>query len=360
MECWSSLNEVYGQQTVTPKTVRSWYRKFNSGVESVKDVKRPGRPRTVRTQDNIQKVRNAVLRDRRSSVDSLANATSISRSSVHVIMKKDLTFCKLAPKFVPCLLTPEQKAFHVRLCEMNLQSLREDDTFLSRVVTGDETWISIFEIELKKDSHEWHAHGTHAARPIKAIRNRSCKKVMLTVFYDEQGLVTTDFLPPRQTVDSDYYCSVLRKLKEDLRRKRPELWAMEEDGWCAVKLHQDNAPPHVSAMSLAMIGSSALDMVPHPPYSPDLAPCDFFLFPRLKAALRGHRHQNLADLRIATMRALRNIDPADFRDSIQSLPVRWMKCIKAQGEYFEGRHLAIDPLGDHELELVCDSSEDET
>ncbi len=109
------------------------------------------------------------------------------------------------------------------LCEMHLQSMREDDTFLSCVIIRDEIWISIFEMELKKDSKEWHAHGTHAACPIKAIQNRSCKKVMLTVFYDKQGIVTTDFLPSRKTVDSDYYCSVLRKLKEDIRRKRLEL-----------------------------------------------------------------------------------------------------------------------------------------
>ncbi len=137
---------------------------------------------------------------------------------MHVIMKKDLTFLKLAPKFVPRLLTQEQKNFCMCLCEMNLQCLRDDSTFLSRVITGNETWISIFEMELKKDSREWHPRSTHAVQPVKALCNRSCKKVMLTVFYDEQGVVSTNFLPPRETVNVDYCCGVLRKLKEDIRR----------------------------------------------------------------------------------------------------------------------------------------------
>ncbi len=69
------------------------------------------------------------------------------------------------------------------MCELNLQSLKDDESFLSRIVTGDETWVSKFEIELKKDSREWHLKGSHAECPMKALRNRSEKKVMVTVFF---------------------------------------------------------------------------------------------------------------------------------------------------------------------------------
>ncbi len=193
------------------------------------------------------------------------------------MVKKDLHFSKLALKFVLRLLTPEQKCFRVALCEQNLQKLREDSEYLNRVVTGDELWVSIYEIELKKDSREWHLKGSNC-RPIKAIQNRSVKKAMLTVFFDTQGLIFSEFLPPRTTVDMDYYCSVLRKLKEDIQRKRPHLWRKTDEGYRTFYLHQDNAPPHMAAMTLGLIRTSSIDMVPHPPYSPDLAPCDFFYF----------------------------------------------------------------------------------
>ncbi len=65
------------------------------------------------------------------------------------------------------------------------------------------------------------------------------------------------------------------------------------------------------------------------------------------------------DMKTSVNRSLRAIDQEDFRDALQSLPVRWMKCIKAEGSYFEGQHLDIDPLGDHGLELVQNDSEDE-
>ncbi len=205
MQCWTALHEVFQDKTVTLKTVHAWYHKFDRGVESVKDLPRPGRPCNVHTEWNIQKVQAAVLTDRRATMDTLAQTTSLSRSSVHNIVKKDLNFSKLAPKFVPCLLTQEQKDFCKRLCDMNLQSLKEDGTFLSCIITGgDGTWISIFEMELKKDSREWHLRGTHADCPLKAIRNRSYKKVMLTVFYDQEGVATTDFLQWMQIIIALY------------------------------------------------------------------------------------------------------------------------------------------------------------
>ena len=79
--------------------------------------------------------------------------------------------------------------------------------------------MSLLEVELKKDSKEWHPKGTHAECPLKAIRNRSLRKVMVTVLFDESGPVLVEFLPPGETVNEDYYCEILRTLKERIRRK---------------------------------------------------------------------------------------------------------------------------------------------
>ncbi len=247
----------------------------------------------------------------------------------------------------------------MQLCQDNIDTLKGDPTFLHRIITGDECWVSLLEVELKKDSKEWHPHGTHADRPMKAIQNRSQRKVMVTVFFDHQGCVLVEFLPPGETVNKDYYCEILRTLKERVRRKRPELWGGRhgEHQWL---LHHDNASPHTSVLTLALIGSSGIEMVPHPPYSPDLAPCDYFLFPRLKAELQGHKHRNLPDLRTAISRTLEHIPAKHYSAALDTLPVRWMKCLKASGDYFEGRHLPIDPLGDHELEFNFSHSEEDS
>ncbi len=170
--------------------------------------------------------------------------------------------------------------------------------------------------------------------------------------FDMKGMVLVEFLPPGETVDSDSYIDTLRRLRENTRRKRPELWGPVRRGQpCPFLLHHDNASSHTSAPTLGFIGENDMEMLAHPPYSPDLAPCDFFLFPRLKNELRGHRFRTIADLQQAVHRTLRTIPAEDFESALMSLPVRWMKCVSAEGHYFEGRHLQVDP-GEHGLEIL--------
>ena len=104
-------------------------------------------------------------------------------------------------------------------------------------------------------------------------------------------------------------------------------------------------------------------MVPHQPYSPDLAPCDFFLFPRLKNQLYGTWFWTLELMKEAVYRSLRAIPPEDFESALMSMPIRWMKCVTTQGEYFKGAHLTVD-LEHFGIEIVFgeeqENSEDNT
>ena len=90
--------------------------------------------------------------------------------------------------------------------------------------------------------------------------------------------------PKDETVDSDYYVSVLKMLKDRIQHKCPGMWEGGADGQTDLDfyLHHDNASPHVSAMTLGFIGNSNICLLPHPQCSPDLVPCDFFVFPYLK------------------------------------------------------------------------------
>ncbi len=127
------------------------------------------------------------------------------------------------------------------------------------------------------------------------------------------------------------------------------LWQFNEEGDRTFILQHDNASSHTAIPTLALIGESHVQMIAHPPYSPDLAPCDFFLFPRMKAELRGHKFRGRDELQVAVRNALKNIQQEEFTAALDTLPVRWMKCVKSEGEYFEGMHLPIDPEGDHDL-----------
>ena len=76
--------------------------------------------------------------------------------------------------------------------------------------------------------------------------------------------------------------------------------------------------------------------VPHPPYSPDLAPCDFWLFPKLKENLRGSRYETIEGMKEAVTRVIDTLTQEDFQGAFQKLLERYNKCIAAGGDYFEG------------------------
>ena len=95
-------------------------------------------------------------------------------------------------------------------------------------------------------------------------------------FFDQEWIVHREFVPPGMTVSADFYCDVLRRLLENVRRKRPQKWRNKN-----LIIHHDNAPAHRS-FKVSQLAKNNMTVIPHPPYSPDLAPCDFFLFPKLK------------------------------------------------------------------------------
>jgi hypothetical protein len=90
--------------------------------------------------------------------------------------------------------------------------------------------------------------------------------------------------PTGQTVNPVIYCYVLRWPHENLQRLRPELWRQQP--WL---LHHDNAPSHISVLTQQLLAKHKMAVIPRPPYSPDLKPCDFFLFPKIKLKLKGRR-----------------------------------------------------------------------
>ena len=102
---------------------------------------------------------------------------------------------------------------------------------------------------------------------------------------DYRGVVHHEFLPEGQTVNKEYYLGVMRRFREAIRQKRPDLWA--NNSWI---LHHDNAPSHNAIVIREHLAKNGTNTIQQPPNLPDLAPCDFFLFGRFKKPLRGTRY----------------------------------------------------------------------
>lgn len=340
IEIWRELRTVFGDATISKTQVRVWCKHFAGGDQGVpvSDKPRSGHPR--RRAEHVEEIRALVEQDRRMTIAELSEETGVNPASVQRILKRDLKLTKLSAKFVPHQLTPEQRQTRKDMCDQNLRKVRHCEDFLDRIVTGDETWVPLFDPETKQSSCEWRRKGSKG--PVKVRKSRAQKKTMLILFYDQKGVVHLEFLPQGETVDTDYYLEVLKCLKESVRRKRPDLWKRQPGtDTRTMLLHHDNASCHTATRTLALIRESGIDMVSHPPYSPDLAPCDFWAFPFLKNHLRGHKFQSINDVQTAVRRVFRECDQKLFRESLQDLPSRWMKCSVNEGAYFEGQNVQI-------------------
>jgi hypothetical protein len=109
-----------------------------------------------------------------------------------------------------------------------------------------------------------------------------------------------------QTVNQQRYLEVLTRLRESVSRKRPELWP---DKWT---LHHDNAPAHGALRVREFLAKKSLTKMDHPAYSPDLAPCDFWFFPKLKNVLMRQRFADIPDIQ-CNVTLLRGIEENDFQ-----------------------------------------------
>jgi len=128
---------------------------------------------------------------------------------------------------------------------------------------------------------EWQHSGS--PRPKKIRVQKSARKVLASIFLDQDGILLIDYLPKGQNINAEYYSSLRVQLKDISKEKRRGNFTK------GVLVLHDNAPAHrahATQKKLAYLGFQCLD---HPPYSPDLAPSDYHLFPELKKQLKG-RH----------------------------------------------------------------------
>ncbi|GBM80430.1 hypothetical protein AVEN_145764-1 [Araneus ventricosus] len=120
--------------------------------------------------------------------------------------------------------------------------------------------------------------------PKKYRLTKSRIKTLLIAFFDSKGLIHHEFVPAGTTVNAESYEGVLKRLLQRIRRVRPQLY--QSGQW---KLLHVNARPHTAIHVRQFLATRKVTVLKHPPYSPDLAPTDFFLFPRLKGVLKGLR-----------------------------------------------------------------------
>ena len=327
-KAYSRLQVVYGEKCMSRTRAFEWFKRYKHGRTSTDNDTHKRRPATAVNDENIAKVDELIRGDRRVRVRDIMASVNIGAKAANKIIHERLGYSKVCARWVPRQLTDDNKETRFNICaELFERYDHEGDGFLHRIVTGDETWIHQFEPESKRQSMQWRHVISPPPRKFKAVP--SMKKIMATVFWDASGVLLVDILPDGQTINADRYIETLKKLKRAIRRKRP---ALSDD---QVLLLHDNARPHTAHRTQAAIDKLQWTVLPHPPYSPDLAPSDYHLFGKLKEFLRGNHYASIDDVRNAVNDWIKQTPTNFFKDGIFKLVPRWQRCIAGEGDYVE-------------------------
>ncbi len=330
------LAAVFGVRADSKSTVYRWIERFKEGRQSLEDDPRSGRPAISVNREKIQLVENVVMEDRRITVRDISDQCGIGTRQVLEILHDHLELSKISARWVPRLLGPFQKSERMDTCQ-ELLALEQSygENFWRRIITTDETWIPYYNPETKTQSMEWRRKGE--GPPVKAKTAPSIGKVMITVFWDCDGIILIDYLPQGRTINAEYYSDTLKgPLRKAIAEKRPgKLHARP-------LLQHDNARPHTARLTMDTISELRWELLPHPAYSPDPAPSDFHLFGKLKEPLRGKHYTTLKDLQKDLKKWVEGTPKDFFEKGLKKLVHRWQKCLELQGDYIEKCHIDSD------------------
>ncbi|XP_011066981.1 PREDICTED: histone-lysine N-methyltransferase SETMAR-like [Acromyrmex echinatior] len=245
------------------------------GRTSTEDAPRSGRPKEATNAEIVQQVHQIVLSDRKVKLRELTEAVGISKERVGYILRDVLEMKKLLTQWVPRLLTIDQKQQRVDDSTAGLALLQRNRAdFFRRFVTMNETWKG-------------------------------------------------------RTVTGEYYAALLDKLNDEIKKKRPHMAKKK------VLYHHASAPLNTSLKAMVKLNQLRFELVAHPPYSPDLTPSDYYLFPKFKRWFRGKRFTSNEEVIAETEAYFEGLDVSYYRKGIEMLENRYTKCIALEGNYVE-------------------------
>ncbi|KAL4103355.1 hypothetical protein QTP88_018732 [Uroleucon formosanum] len=134
-------------------------------------------------------------------------------------------------------------------------------------------------------------------------------------------------VPAGQTVNQHFYLKVLDRLRKRVIRVRPEI----AKTWI---LHHDNAPCHRAFSVSRFLTSKNIAVLPQAPYSPDMSPCDFFLFPQTKLVVKGTHFESITDIQNAVTRVLQDIPVEAFQKCYESWKKRWNQYLRSSSNEY--------------------------
>jgi [histone H3]-lysine36 N-dimethyltransferase SETMAR len=314
------INDVLGDNTVGYSTITKWICEFKRGRESLEGEHSGGQKQTMTTPENAVIVEDIIRADPSITYHELEERTGIPRTSLQRICERQLGVRKRLCRFVPHRLTNDQKDLRVEICRKNLNLWKKGrSNVIDKIVTGDEVYLYYYEPKLSRESKIFVFEDEVPPDVVK--KEKTIRKVLYAVFFNTSGLVEAVKLEGQRSVTALWYTT----------KCLPRVF--ERCNKSGLMLHHDNAPSHSAFLTTNFLAKNKVKIVPHPPYSPDLAMCDFWLFSGLKHFLRGKVFSSEGEIDCVVNEYFESIPKEAWASAFEMWRTRMIRCIDAQGDY---------------------------
>ena len=320
-EIHARLKEIFEPDNFSYSAVTYHIRKQSWTHEEEKPKKSGGRPPNYRIDALILQ---ALENNSNQGYRMIADSIGYHPSSVYYVLTVRLGFKSYNLRWIPHELSLIQKNTRAHLCRELIPILeRAKKNGYHFILTGDESWFYY----TSKNKIVWLPKG---AKPGSISRVMSdAPKVMVTIFWNPHGAHVVDALEPGQSFNAEYFINKILIPITNL----PDVYKAERQKQRFI-VHMDNAPVHKARVTQKFIESSSIYMPRHPPYSPDIAPSDFYLFGKLKGMLRGKAFETTKDLVEWIEDAIYTIPKKELESVFGSWIERLYRVVALKGEYY--------------------------
>lgn len=315
------MTTQFGISSPQGRNITALVKKFEL-TGSVADAQRPGRPSTATTTANGDRLAEALHRSPQKSSRRLARELGISQWSVLKLLKS-LRMKPYIPRLVQALheCDPDRR---MEFAECFLQNVSEDSTYIDKIWWSDE---AIFKLNGHINRHNcvyWSAENPHVA----IEKEVNLPGVTVWCAISSSGIIGPFFFDT--SVSSQSYLTMLK-----------------EKFWPCVQhqeafFQQDGAPPHYGAVVREWLNENfggrwigRRGPIEWPPRSPDLSPCDFFLWGVMKDRVYGRNPRSIEELKDAITTEISAIDVNLCKTVCRSVTDRLRQCLAADGQQFE-------------------------
>jgi transposase len=326
-ECHQFICKAWGNDAVSLRTIYRLYEEFSSGQRtSLEDKVRSGRPQSSRHGEIEEIVRELLEDDPHITIDTLMECTNASYGTIQRILTEELQLKWVTAKWVPHMLTQEQKEERVAMAQNILHFFTQHRRNIAkRLVVTDEKWIYHRAVGTKTSNKIWSSKD--AERPHVVRRLQHEKKSMITVAFTFTHKFCVDLMPPGETITGDYYIKFLRQMIHNFGRHVEPLHASE------MVLMHDNARPHKTASVAHFLEERGIILLPQPPYSPDFNMLDRWVFTMLERKRSCCSFESEADVRAYVTDELRSLSSDDLKYQMEKLKIDLQSIIAARGDY---------------------------